>query len=132
MEKQKRVIFVDDEEIFLKSLKRYFNRLQLDWDIDFFTEPDVALEQISNNSEAVILLDWSMPQMDGIEFCSLARQKASEQNRKLHIIMLTGYIGPDYTVNAFESGADDYLTKPVTMGDLRTHIELGLKTLSSV
>ncbi|MBN2802027.1 MAG: response regulator [Deltaproteobacteria bacterium] len=131
MNKAKKVIFVDDEDIFLKSLQRYFTRLDLGWDIDFYSDPDDALKMLEMEEDAVILLDWTMPKMDGIEFCAKARDNAKVKEQKLHIIMLTGHIGPDFTVNALEHGADDYLTKPATMKDLRTHIEIGFQSLSN-
>lgn len=127
-----RVIFVDDEEVFLNSLQRYFSKLKIDWVTKFYQNQALALDDLENETQAVIVLDWSMPGMDGITWCKHARKKAEENKATFHIIMLTGHDGVENTVSALEGGADDYLCKPVNLHDLKTHVELGFDILQNI
>jgi DNA-binding response OmpR family regulator len=126
-----KVLFVDDEEIFLNSLRRYFSRLETAWDTDFYVSQTDALAALNPDDTSVIVLDWSMPGMDGITWCKHARQLAEENHSHFHIIMLTGHNGVEDTIDALEGGADDYLCKPVNLHDLKTHIELGFNILKN-
>ncbi|MBN2530823.1 MAG: response regulator [Deltaproteobacteria bacterium] len=126
-----KVIFVDDEEIFLNSLKRYFEKVETGWDTDFYLNQKQALDELNPGAPAVVVVDWSMPGMDGIAWCKRAREIAEEHQTRYHIIMLTGHEGVEHTIDALEGGADDYITKPVNLHDLKTHIELGFHILQS-
>lgn len=126
-----KVIFIDDEEVFLNSLKRYFSKLETDWETDFYQNQAQALNELDPQSKSVVVVDWSMPGMDGITWCKHARKLAEEHHTHFHIIMLTGNEGVENTVSALEGGADDYICKPVNMHDLKTHIELGFSILEN-
>lgn len=126
---KKRVIFIDDEEIFLNSLQRYFSKLERNWETLFYQNQTEAFNALDPESNTVVVLDWSMPGMDGITWCKHARKIAEQNDASFHIIMLTGNEGVENTVSALEGGADDYLGKPVNLHDLKTHIELGFNIL---
>ncbi|MBN2342007.1 MAG: response regulator [Deltaproteobacteria bacterium] len=128
---KERVIFIDDEEIFLNSLKRYFSKIENEWDTDFYQNQAQALGDLAPESKVVVVLDWSMPGMDGMTWCKHARKMAEQNGSCFHIIMLTGNEGVENTVSALEGGADDYLCKPVNLHDLKTHIELGINILQN-
>ncbi len=59
----------------------------------------------------IVITDWLMPEMDGLEFCRALR--ATDWGRSMYVIMQTGLEDEDRIVEAFEAGVDDYLTKPV-------------------
>lgn len=126
-----KVIFVDDEEIFLNSLRRYFSKLETEWETGFFQDQSEALDALDPNDTSVVVVDWSMPGMDGITWCKHARKIAEDNNTRFHIIMLTGNNGVENTVDALEGGADDYICKPVNLHDLKTHIEIGFNILQN-
>ncbi|MBN2719296.1 MAG: response regulator [Deltaproteobacteria bacterium] len=126
-----KVIFVDDEEIFLNSLKRYFDKLETSWDTAFYLDQREALDALDPGQPSVVVLDWSMPGMDGIAWCKHARKFAEDNETRFHIIMLTGNDGLENAIDALEGGADDYICKPVNMHDLKTHIEVGLNILEN-
>ncbi|NUM89625.1 MAG: response regulator transcription factor, partial [Bdellovibrionales bacterium] len=67
-----------------------------------------------------ILLDLNMPVYDGIEVCR--RIRSNPQRRSVPIIMLTGHQDESTVVRAFESGADDYVTKPFRAKELRARV----------
>ena len=73
----------------------------------------------------LILLDISMPEIDGIEACR--RIKAVNRLQDIPVIMVTAMTDNDYLVSAFDAGALDYITKPVRKVDLRARVGSALK-----
>ncbi len=73
----------------------------------------------------LIVSDWMMPKMDGLEFCK--KVKNDEQLRYAYFILLTAKDTQDDRIEGIETGADDYLTKPFNDKDLLTRIKAGLR-----
>src|SRR6188472_2163541 len=71
----------------------------------------------------LLILDWLMPQMDGIEICREARK--SEALKSAYIILLTSRGSKQDIVQGLEAGADDYVTKPFDHGELRARVQVG-------
>ena len=69
-----------------------------------------ALEKLSNDYYPIIITDWVMPELDGVALCRKLRQEPRDPY--LPIILLTSREGSDHTVEALNSGADAFLTKP--------------------
>lgn len=84
-----------------------------------------ALRILHRETPNIILLDYMMPQMNGLEV--LAKLRASRVTRDIPVIMVTARAEADAVVEALDSGADDYVTKPIDFDVLRarmeTHIE---------
>jgi diguanylate cyclase (GGDEF)-like protein len=72
----------------------------------------------------VVVTDWLMPVMDGLEFCSALR--ATDWGQSMYVIMLTGVDAEEEIVHAFEAGVDDYVTKPVNVRALRARMRAAL------
>jgi phosphoserine phosphatase RsbU/P len=88
-----------------------------------------AWELLQNDdSVGVAILDWMMPKMDGLEVCRKIR--AAGLQRPLYLIMLTARDSTDDMVAALSDGADEYLTKPFNRDELRSRIQVGLRTLT--
>jgi len=79
----------------------------------------IALEQ----RPEMVITDWRMPQMDGLELCIALRHETTTQHT--YIIMLTGAEADDELVQAFDAGADDYVVKPFTPKVLEARIRGG-------
>jgi CheY-like chemotaxis protein len=77
------------------------------------------------DSPVLVILDWMMPGMDGLEVCRHVRQSA----RKIspYIILLTANSGIAQLVVGMEAGADDYVTKPYNRDELRVRINVGAR-----
>jgi len=72
----------------------------------------------------VVVTDWMMPVMDGLEFCRALR--ATEWGQSMYVIMLTGVDSEEEIVRAFEAGVDDYVTKPINLRSLRARMRAAL------
>lgn len=71
----------------------------------------VALESVRKNPPHLIISDWMMPEMDGIQFCRELRKNPDW--RSIYVFIVTALEGTEKLIEAFEAGANDYLTKPV-------------------
>jgi two-component system phosphate regulon response regulator PhoB len=83
-------------------------------------EGEGALALIRAEHPDLVLLDWNMPGMDGIDVCRAVRQDAEAAVAHTPIVMLTAEETPDRVHAAFAAGVNDYLTKPFTPARLRT------------
>lgn len=73
------------------------------------------------------VLDWMMPEMDGVDVCRILRQSAHE--RYIYIILLTARGHQTEIVQGLEAGADDYVTKPFDLDELKARLRTGKRTL---
>ncbi len=75
----------------------------------------------------IVLSDWMMPEMDGLELCRAIR--SSSTSGYVYIILLTARDSKDDIIAGLESGADDYLSKPFNPGELNARIKTGIRIL---
>ncbi len=75
----------------------------------------------------MVILDWLMPGMDGIEICRQIRK--SPQSQPIYLILLTARRGLEDKVQGLQSGADDYITKPFDREELRARVQVGFRVL---
>jgi len=76
----------------------------------------------------IALLDWMMPGMDGIEICSELRKEQTTATR--YLILLTTRSNKEDVIEGLPAGADDYVTKPFHMGELRARLIVGTRVVS--
>jgi phosphoserine phosphatase RsbU/P len=69
------------------------------------------------------LLDWMMPEMDGLEICR--RVRSTQAGREIYIILLTARARKEDVITGLDGGADDYITKPFDREELRARIRAG-------
>ncbi|MBF0321044.1 MAG: response regulator [Nitrospirae bacterium] len=112
-----RILLVDDEKQFLDTLSQRLEVRGLN--VESVTSGEDALRMVKDKSFDAIVLDLTMPGLDGIEV--LHRIKAEHPD--LQIIMLTGHATVDKTVAAMKEGAVDFLEKPVDINTLINKID---------
>ncbi len=119
----KPVIFlVDDDEGSRDAMRRALERMG--YAVQPFESAAPALERLEAGDEVdVVISDVRMPGMDGYEL--LRRVRALQP--KLPFLLVTAFADVDDAVSALQEGADDYLTKPVKMQELRRRVELQLE-----
>lgn len=120
-----RVLIVDDEESVVKGLKY---TLELDgFSVDAAHDGEEALKKLSANIYNLIILDIILPGMDGLTLLKKIREKSS-----IPVIILTVKGEDEDKVVAFEFGADDYVTKPFNILELRARIKALLRRTYSL
>ena len=100
------------------------------WGYDVMAVEDGTLAwKALQSAEApqLVILDWLMPGMDGIEICRQFREKPQE--RPTYLILLTARRGAEDKVRGLQSGADDYITKPFNREELRARVQVGIRVL---
>ncbi|NCO34375.1 MAG: response regulator, partial [Armatimonadetes bacterium] len=79
------------------------------------------------NAPPLALLDWIMPEKDGVQVCREVRKRGAEPY--VYVILLTSLEEKARTVEGLEAGADDYLTKPFDPHELRARLHVGERVL---
>ena len=86
-----------------------------------------ALDRFSGSFYPIVLIDWIMPEMDGLELCAALRKNSGPGY--VYIIFVTAKESKIDVVQALENGADDYVTKPFDRKELLARIQTGLRVL---
>ena len=76
----------------------------------------------------IIVFDWMMPEMDGLDFCKIIRSK--DFNHYIYLIIISSRNNHEEIIQALETGADDYLDKPVCYDELRSRINIGSRIVN--
>ncbi|HLB72284.1 MAG TPA: response regulator [Candidatus Methanoperedens sp.] len=118
-----KILIVDDEMDTLLPLKR---SLEVDdYGVVEAHNGDEAIEKAKSELPDLILLDVMLPGMDGYEVCD--RLRKDQLTEKIPIIMLTAKDEMGDKVEGLETGADDYVTKPFNLGELKARIKSVLR-----
>lgn len=118
-----RILVVDDEPILLKGLK--FSLEQDGYQVDVAMDGNEAYDKIMNQTYQLVVLDLMLPGIDGLEVCKKVRETSM-----VPIIILTAKGEDSSKVLGLEYGADDYLTKPFNILELKARIKAILRRVS--
>ena len=118
-----RVLVVEDEEAISLLLK--YNLTAEGFEVTVVDDGDEALMVADEIQPDIILLDWMLPHVSGIEICRQLR--AHEETQAIPVIMLTARAEEEDRLRGFEKGADDYVTKPFSMKELVARIHAVLR-----
>jgi DNA-binding response OmpR family regulator len=114
------ILVVDDEPILLKGLK--FSLEQDDYNVETATDGKEAYNKILSNTYDLVVLDLMLPEIDGLEVCRMVRESSM-----VPIIILTAKGDDSSKLLGLEYGADDYLTKPFNILELKARIKAILR-----
>ncbi len=106
--KKSRVLAVDDERLSLKLIRHHLEKAG--HEVLVASNGDQALEIAMREDPPIIVTDWRMPGMNGLDLVRMLRRY--ERGRATYIILLTGSDDEEQVVEAFDAGIDDYVTKP--------------------
>ncbi len=112
----KRVLVVDDEKLIVKGIR--FSLEQDDMEVDCAYDGEEALQYARNNQYDIILLDVMLPKLTGFEVCQQIREFSN-----VPIIMLTARDDDMDKILGLEYGADDYITKPFNILEVKARIK---------
>lgn len=119
----KKVLVVDDEKLIVKGIR--FSLLQDGMEVDCAYDGEEALNMAKANSYDMILLDVMLPKMDGFEVCQAIREFSD-----VPIVMLTAKGDDMDKILGLEYGADDYITKPFNILEVKARIKAIMRRTS--
>ncbi len=117
------VMVVEDEEALALLLK--YNLQKEGYDVVIESRGNRVLGQVEKTCPSVILLDWMLPELSGVEICKLIRSKPDIKN--IPIIMLTAKGQEEDKIKGLSAGADDYVTKPFSVPELMARVKANLR-----
>jgi DNA-binding response OmpR family regulator len=121
-----KVLIADDDPAIRRLLETYLTK----WGYEVVSAPDgnEAWKQLqAPDAPNLVILDWEMPGMDGVEICRRIRQL--NKGKLIHIILLTARGAKEDLVVGFEAGADDYITKRFDSDELRARVKVGARVV---
>jgi DNA-binding response OmpR family regulator len=118
-----RVLVVDDEKLIVKGIR--FSLEQDGMEVDCAYDGEEALEKIKSDSFDIVLLDLMLPKLSGLEVCQQVREFS-----KVPIIMITAKGEDMDKIMGLEYGADDYITKPFNILELKARVRALLRRAS--
>jgi two-component system phosphate regulon response regulator PhoB len=119
------VLVVEDEEA-LATLLQY-NLDKEGYRVGLVADGEEALMVIDETQPDLVILDWMLPQVSGIEVCRRLRQRSATRN--LPIVMLTARGEESDRIRGLDTGADDYVVKPFSMSELAARVRAVLRRL---
>jgi len=117
-----RILLIDDDERFVGLVQHAL--IKEGYQVDSAEDGLGGLEVFKNNPPDLVVLDWILPGMDGLEVCKRMREMGSQP-----ILMLTGREATQDRVHGLDAGADDYMVKPYETDELMARIRALLRRL---
>jgi len=117
------VLIAEDEDALATLLE--YNFTKEGYDVTVANDGEDALLQASERTPDLILMDWMMPKLSGIEVCRRLRRRS--ETRTTPIIMLTARGDETDKITGLDYGADDYVTKPYSMPELLARVRAVLR-----
>jgi DNA-binding NtrC family response regulator len=106
------VLVVDDEKTVCNSCRKILT--QEGYKVDTALSGEEALTKVKGSGFDVLITDWKMPELDGIEMA----RRIKKENPNIEVIMITGYPSVESSIKAMRSGVSDYVPKPFTPEEL--------------
>ncbi len=119
------VLVVDDDQVTRKLLERYL--VKSNFTVELAANGKEALDRYCRRFFPIVITDWMMPEINGPELCRRIRQQ--NRDNYVFIIMVTSRNSKEDIVSGLESGADDYLIKPVHHAELLARIKTGIRII---
>lgn len=117
----KKIVIVDDYE---ESCKLLSEILSVEFDCSYTSDSSIAFSLIKERRPDLILLDYKMPGIMGVDVCRMIREDDATKN--IPIIFVSGAATIDERIKAFETGADDFISKPFHVKELILRIKARL------
>lgn len=117
------VMVIEDEEAIAMMLT--YNLEKEGFKVEVVSNGLNAVKEVERLKPSVILLDWMLPEISGVEICRIIRSKPEIKN--IPIIMLTAKSQEEDKVKGLSSGADDYVTKPFSVPELMARVKTNMR-----
>lgn len=123
IEQPVRVLAVDDDPLSLRVLSRHLR--EAGHEVHTARNGREALAMTLKLRPQIIVTDWAMPDLDGLEFCKALRR--SRFGKRIYVLLLTGNGDEDRVLQGFEAGVDDFITKPFNPRVLLARLRAGIR-----
>jgi two-component system, OmpR family, phosphate regulon response regulator PhoB len=120
-----RVLVAEDDQSISQLLS--YNLEKQGYDVDIAMDGEEALLRVEEQMPDLVLLDWMLPKVAGIEVCR--RLRARPDARNIPIIMLTARGEETDRIRGLDTGADDYVVKPFSMTELMARVKAVLRRI---
>jgi two-component system, OmpR family, phosphate regulon response regulator PhoB len=120
-----KIMIVEDEQALVTILT--YNLEKAGYDTVAFSDGKEALDNVEKQEPSLILLDWMLPKISGIDLCREIRKRP--QIGRIPILLLTARGEEQDKVKGFTAGADDYVTKPFSLPELLVRIKALLRRM---
>lgn len=120
-----KILVADDSAVYRKLVEQTLS--DDNHKVIFAKNGREALDLYAKHAPALVITDWTMPDIGGLELCKKIRQDF--QQHFAHIILLTSNTDKEQVIEGLAGGADDYLTKPFHQGELRARVNVGLRVV---
>lgn len=128
MDKPRRIIFAEDEPASRALLSRQLE--SAGYDTIACANGQEALDAIRAEGSGIVVADWMMPKLDGLELCAIVRELGAMKTLgSVYFILLTANSDKESIVRGLDAGADDYLTKPYHPKELLARIRAGVRIM---
>ncbi len=122
-----RILAADDDVMALRLMT--YSLVTWGYDVVTASSGEKALEEIERGGVNIVLLDWKMPEFEGIEILQRVRANPPTDGY-LYMIMITAMDSVENTVTGLDAGADDYLKKPYSEDELHARIKVGERVVT--
>jgi two-component system sensor histidine kinase/response regulator len=120
------ILLADDDAVTRKRMTRLL--IEAGYQVDAVADGITALDKMTQRYYPILVTDWEMPGMDGIELCKAVR--SLQLDGYVYTLLLTGRDAKDNVIAGLEAGADDYLVKPVHEPELIARLNAGRRILA--
>jgi putative two-component system response regulator len=120
-----RILIVDDDQVSIELVKGILT--EAGHDVTCANSGADALDAMTHKEYRIVITDWEMPRMSGIQLCEAIR---SSQDSYVYIILLTSHGTTAERIAGLSAGADDFMTKPFEPGELLARVQAAERILS--
>jgi len=122
-----RILIADDDRVSRRLLQKLLSDHELGAEILVAHDGEEAWKIINRRFAPIVITDWVMPKMDGLELCRKLRQ--ANFDRYVYIILLTARDDQEGVLQGLHAGADDYVRKPFDQNELQLRVKAGLRVI---
>lgn len=126
LQKNMSILIVDDHKTMLRIIKNLLAQIGLE-NVDEASDGQDALHKLVKKPYDLILSDWNMMPMTGLEFLQLVRKEPSYLHQNVPFVMITAEARVENVMEAKKAGVDDYIVKPFNAETLETKITAAMR-----
>ena len=119
-----KILIADDSPVYRKLIENTLFGTG-EFSLIFAKTGREALSAYREHKPSIVVTDWMMPDLTGVQLCRLIRKEESCQGSYTYIVILTGNTEKEQIISGLSAGADEYLTKPFHAGELLARVAVG-------